>query len=238
MQLKQVLLLAASSGLASATALEPVPADRVRDVSPRQTTGNLFNDLFELANSIGLSACLPNALPLITALPEIPKGLIGQDLVSQAISQTTLRLDEVCKFSITGSVGSLWSSFFPTAASFMDAKSAEIASIVSKCPSASALSNTVVAYTKCSQWSGKFLTGSATSSKATVTGSSSSTSKATTGSSSSSRTTAAVSGTPSSSGFADASVTTSPSRAAAPRETGCIIAGAALAGAMAVVAAL
>lgn len=228
MQLKQVLLLAASSSLVSATEVGPLPVDRVRDVSPRQTSGNLLNDLLDLANQIGLSACIPYGLPLITSLPTIPTGLIGEDLISQALSQTTLKLDEVCKFSVTGSVGSIWSSFVPTAASFFDAKSADIASIVSKCPSASALSNTVVAYTKCSQWAGKLQTGVGSGSSSKSTGS-------TTGSTSKT-TSATVAVTPTTSG---SSVTSSSvSQAQAPRETGFVLVGAALAGALAVVAAL
>jgi hypothetical protein len=217
MQLSQYLLIAtAYGGLASATALQPRPAEVARDISPRQTSGNILTDIMDLANTLGLSACVPYALPLVTALPSIPRGLIGQDLISQALSQTTLKLDEVCKFSITGSVGTIFSDFIPTAASFFEAKSAEIASIIAKCPSASVLSQTVAAYTKCPQWSGKL----------TVTGGSGgSTSR---GTSTAGRTTTAGVN----------AVSTSTSKGVAPRETGYLVSGAALAGVMAIVAAL
>lgn len=141
-------LLVSSSILVSATAVQPLPADKVRDVSPRQTD-NLIGELLDLADSLGISGCIPESLPLITMLPAIPSGLIGADLISQGVSQTTLALSEVCDFSITGSVGTIFTSFLPTVYDWFSVHRSEIASVISKCTNAAKLTSTFDAYATC-----------------------------------------------------------------------------------------
>ncbi|ETS82065.1 hypothetical protein PFICI_07067 [Pestalotiopsis fici W106-1] len=142
-------------GVASAAAahLPPRPADAVRDIAPRQTDSTL-SQLLDFANDLGLTACIPQALPLAAELPTIPSGLLNNDLFSQALSQTTLALSDVCQFSITGSDGPKFTSFLPEVYSWYDEHSSQVASIVSGCPSASPLVQTVEAYGACSQVTG------------------------------------------------------------------------------------
>ncbi|KAI1485192.1 hypothetical protein F5X96DRAFT_661071 [Biscogniauxia mediterranea] len=150
-----LLSLAGGSGLVSAAAAdpEPAPAKAVRDViTPRETTSpNLLSALFRLANQFDVAACVPAALPLITTLPKIPPALLGTAAINQALSQTTLALSDVCRFSVTGDVGDAFTAFLPTWYAWYREQSAAIASIVTACPSASALVSTVEAYGRCAQ---------------------------------------------------------------------------------------
>lgn len=126
------------------------PAEAVREIAPRQTD-NILSELIDVVNAFGLSACIPKALPLATELPKVPEGLLNDDLVSQALSQTTLALSDICKFSITGTDGPRFTSFLPTLYSWYGDHSSQIGSIVSDCPSASPLVQTIEAYGGCSQ---------------------------------------------------------------------------------------
>lgn len=163
----QTVLLASCS--VAGSRLPPRPADVVRDVAPRQTDSTL-SQLLDFANDLGLTACLPQALPLASELPAIPPGLLNNDLFSQALSQTTLALSDVCQFSITGSNGDKFTSFLPEVYSWYDAHSSQIASIVSGCTSASPLVQTVEAFATCSQVADQ-LPASITAPEATATGS-------------------------------------------------------------------
>ncbi|KAI0182882.1 hypothetical protein EV127DRAFT_448574 [Xylaria flabelliformis] len=153
-------LLLASSGplaLVSASANAEAKPDTTptktttRQVKPRQTTPNLLGSLYQLANAFDLRACIPAAIPLVTALPKIPPALIAGDAVSQALTQTTRELKDVCDFSITGSVGDTFTSFLPTWYSWYNRYSDRIASIVTKCSDASGLVRTVEAFETCPQ---------------------------------------------------------------------------------------
>lgn len=163
----QTVILAASS--VAGSRLPPRPADVVRDVAPRQTDSTL-SQLLDFANDLGLTACLPQALPLASELPAIPPGLFNNDLFSQALSQTTLALSDVCQFSITGSDGDKFTSFLPEVYSWYDSHSSQIASIVSGCTSASPLVQTVEAFATCTQVADQ-LPASITAPDATATGS-------------------------------------------------------------------
>ncbi|KAI0861233.1 hypothetical protein F4860DRAFT_476360 [Xylaria cubensis] len=152
------LLLASSGPLAlvgaSANAEakpDTTPTKTARQVKPRQTTPNLLGSLYQLANAFDLRACIPAAIPLVTALPKIPPALIAGDAVSQALTQTTRELKDVCDFSITGSVGDTFTSFLPTWYSWYNRYSDRIASIVTKCSDASGLVRTVEAFETCPQ---------------------------------------------------------------------------------------
>ncbi|KAI0808559.1 hypothetical protein GGR55DRAFT_651885 [Xylaria sp. FL0064] len=157
-------LLVASSGplalvSASANDAEPKP-DTTPDSTPtktahvkaRETTAqSLLGALYQVANSFGLRGCIPQALPLVTTLPRIPPGLLVGGALSQALSQTSREIGDVCEFSITGSVGDTYTSFLPTWYDWYNSYSARIASVVSKCPKAGALVSTLEAYERCPQ---------------------------------------------------------------------------------------
>ncbi|KAI1742984.1 hypothetical protein F4680DRAFT_410681 [Xylaria scruposa] len=133
------------------TTPDSTPTTTTRQVKARQTTPNLLGSLYQLANAFDLRACIPAAIPLVTALPKIPPALIAGDAVSQALTQTTRELKDVCDFSITGSVGDTFTSFLPTWYSWYNRYSDRIASIVTKCSDASGLVRTVEAYETCPQ---------------------------------------------------------------------------------------
>ncbi|KAI1757930.1 hypothetical protein F4782DRAFT_3567 [Xylaria castorea] len=133
------------------TTPDSTPTKTARQVKARQTTPNLLGSLYQLANAFDLRACIPAAFPLVTVLPQIPPALIAGDAVSQALSQSTRELKDVCDFSITGSVGDTFTSFLPTWYSWYNRYSDRIASIVTKCPDASGLVRTVEAYETCPQ---------------------------------------------------------------------------------------
>ncbi|KAI0450853.1 hypothetical protein F5B21DRAFT_412887 [Xylaria acuta] len=146
-----------------------------RQVKARETTPNLLGSLYRLANAFDLRACIPAALPLVTALPKIPPALIAGDAVSQALAQTTRGIEDVCDFSITGSVGDTFTSFLPTWYSWYNRYSDRIASIVTKCSDAGGLVRTVEAYETCPQVVAQITAASASassssSSTATSTG--------------------------------------------------------------------
>ncbi|KAI0907397.1 hypothetical protein F4823DRAFT_22671 [Ustulina deusta] len=155
-------ILVALSGplaLVSASAdAEPKP-DTTPDSTPtktapvkaRETAPSLLAALYQIANNFDIRACIPQALPLITTLPKIPPALLVGGAISQALSQTTRELDDVCDFSVTGSVGDTFTSFLPTWYSWYNRYSRRIATIVTKCPKASALVSTVEAYETCPQ---------------------------------------------------------------------------------------
>ncbi|KAI0441362.1 hypothetical protein F4803DRAFT_523544 [Xylaria telfairii] len=152
-------LLLVSSGFVGAdhaeaepdTTPDSTPTTTTRQVKARQTTPNLLGSLYQLANAFDLRACIPAALPLVTALPRIPPALIAGDAISQALSQTTRGIEDVCDFSITGSVGDTFTSFLPTWYSWYNRHSDRIASIVTKCSDAGGLVRTVEAYETCPQ---------------------------------------------------------------------------------------
>jgi hypothetical protein len=236
MHIRNIFLATAASSLTEATPFgfenaQPLP-DPVQDLFPRQTSNSsgLLADLINIGNQIGLGGCVPQFLPLVTILPPLPKGLIGQDIVTQAVSQTTLRLDEVCQFSITGTVGTIYSSWVPTGASFFDAFSSDIASVVSRCPKASEFSSTIVAYTKCPVWSGKLISVTSTHQL------DASTTRPVSGGAGGAATTPA--GTTRGPPTPAAGAQSTSAQADAPRHTGAVLAGAALAGVLAAVAAL
>ncbi|KAI0164018.1 hypothetical protein GGR57DRAFT_272554 [Xylariaceae sp. FL1272] len=152
------LLLLCSSGLSFADEAVPKP-DTVQEphptktaaVKPRQSSPNLLGALYTLANNFGLVKCVPAAIPLITSLPKIPGELLNGGAIQQALSQTSRELSDVCDFSITGPVGDTFTSFLPTWYSWYNANSDRIATIISKCPNATSLTNTVEAYQTCTQ---------------------------------------------------------------------------------------
>ncbi|GAW13770.1 hypothetical protein ANO14919_031590 [Xylariales sp. No.14919] len=165
-------LLATLGPLAFVSAsAEPKP-DATPDSSPtktaaaqvkaRETTPNLLAALYQLANDFDIRACVPRAIPLITTLPKIPPGLLIGGAISQALSQTTRELDDVCDFSVTGSVGDTFTSFLPAWYSWYNRYSDRIATIITKCPKASALVSTIEAYETCSQVVAQITAASAT----------------------------------------------------------------------------
>ncbi|KAF7535493.1 hypothetical protein G7054_g5332 [Neopestalotiopsis clavispora] len=272
-------------GVASAAAsahLAPRPAananaNAVRDVAPRQTDSTL-SQLLDFANDLGLTACIPQALPLAAELPAIPPGLLNNDLFAQALSQTTLALSDVCRFSVTGSDGPKFTSFLPAVYSWYDEHSSQVASVVAGCPSASPLVQTVEAYGACSQVvtattgaAASILPASITADSTVMTGSDAlsiqtdtetfsietdtvisdstlsitePTATATESSSSSSTgetdtaTTDSASSSATETTASESSSSSSVSQAQAPRETGFVIAAAAVAGFIGAVAAL
>ncbi|KAI5918000.1 hypothetical protein F4810DRAFT_608048 [Camillea tinctor] len=145
---RTALLLLYTSLLVTGT---PDPPSKPRDLTPRETSQNFLSAFFRLANQFQVSGCIPGALPLITTLPKIPPALFGTPAINQALSQTTLPLSDVCRFSITGDVGDTYTAFLPTWYSWYRAQSDAIARIVTACPSAQALISTVEAYESCSQ---------------------------------------------------------------------------------------
>ncbi|TGJ86396.1 hypothetical protein E0Z10_g2378 [Xylaria hypoxylon] len=120
-------------------------------VKARETTPNLLAALYKLASDFDILGCVPKAMPLVTTLPKIPPGLLMGDGLSQALLQTTRELDDVCEFSVTGSVGDTFTSFLPAWYSWYNRYSDRIATIITKCPKASALVRTVDAYETCPQ---------------------------------------------------------------------------------------
>ncbi|KAI3324356.1 hypothetical protein HD806DRAFT_494836 [Xylariaceae sp. AK1471] len=160
------------------TVPDSTPTKTARRVGARQSSPNLLGALYALANNFDLGACIPGALPLVTALPKIPGDLIKGDAVSQALSQTTRELSDVCDFSITGSSGEVFTSFLPTWYSWYNRYSDRIASIITKCPKASALVSTVEAYETCSQVVAQLRAASASASATESTGVASTTSAA------------------------------------------------------------
>ncbi|KAK7744434.1 hypothetical protein SLS62_010159 [Diatrype stigma] len=113
--------------------------------------GNLLTNIYKLAKGLGLTRCVPYALPLVTTLPRLPAGLVNNDLIGQALGQTALPLSAVCDFSVTGAVGPVYTGFLPAWYSWHHAHIETISSILQKCPAATALVNTVEAYESCSQ---------------------------------------------------------------------------------------
>lgn len=120
-------------------------------VKARETAPNLLSALYQIANELDLRACIPQALPLITTLPKIPPGLLMGGAISQALGQTTRELEDVCDFSVTGSVGDTFTSFLPTWYSWYNRYSERIGKVMTKCPKAGRLVSTVEAYETCPQ---------------------------------------------------------------------------------------
>lgn len=136
---------AAPQDTSSATSTSSAPA------SSSSSGGNLLMSIYRLASGLGLTRCVPYALPLVTTLPKLPAGLVNNDLISQALSQTTLPVSGVCDFSITGTVGPVFTDFLPAWYSWHHAHIDAISSILSRCTSATALVSTIEAYESCSQ---------------------------------------------------------------------------------------
>ncbi|KAF2965094.1 hypothetical protein GQX73_g8487 [Xylaria multiplex] len=125
----------------------PPTKTTVEPIKARQTTPNLLAALYQLATEFDIRACL----------------LVG-GAIPQALSQTSRELEDVCKFSITGSVGDTFTSFLPSWYEWYNAHSGRIASIVTKCPKAGALVQTIEAYETCSQVVSRILAASASAS--------------------------------------------------------------------------
>lgn len=169
-----VLGSTASLSLRGAAAQEPAtPASTASSPAPQETSsassGNLLTNIYKLAKGLGLTRCVPYALPLVTTLPRLPAGLVNNDLIGQALSQTTLSLSDVCDFSVTGSVGDIYTNFLPAWYSWHNAHLATISGILKKCPSATALVSTIEAYESCSQVEAVIATATVTGSEATAT---------------------------------------------------------------------
>ncbi|KAI1435464.1 hypothetical protein GGR50DRAFT_322342 [Xylaria sp. CBS 124048] len=130
---------------------DSTPTQTARQDPARETTPSLLGTLFEIANSFDLRACVPAALPLMTALPKIPAALVNQGVIKQALSQTTRDLEHVCDFSVTDSVGDTFTEFLPTWYSWYHRYSDRVASVATKCPRAAALVRTMEAYEACPQ---------------------------------------------------------------------------------------
>lgn len=263
---KHIGVLAPLIGTVLANGIPPRPAEVIREIAPRQTDSAL-SQLLDLVDESGLTACLPETEPLVSGLPTVPTALLNDDLLSQALSQTTLALSDVCEFSITGTNGPEFTSFLPTAYSWYNEHSSQIASILSGCPSASQFVQTVEAFGSCSQASivsagvaasgigsasvsvietfsietdTVLTTSTPTTTSVSVTETLSietdtvvSTSAATTGTVSATET--VETGTPTS---AISSASSSVAEAQAPRETGLLVAAAAVAGVLGVAVAL
>ncbi|KAH8648520.1 hypothetical protein BX600DRAFT_530241 [Xylariales sp. PMI_506] len=232
---KLAVLLPLAVVASAANMPAPAPAHVVRDIVPRQS---LVSELLDLANQFGLTACIPQALPLVSDLPTLPSGFLDQDLIGQALSQTTLALSDVCSFSITGTIGTQYTDFLPTLYSWYDAHKSTIDSLISDCTSASALQQTVESYETCSQ------VEAVRSSAATETTSSSSSGASETESATGTGT-VAVGTSGVGSGSTESSATASGTAgsaastgAAAPRQTGIVAAAAVAAGFMGAVIAL
>ncbi|KAK9425664.1 putative Infection structure specific protein [Seiridium unicorne] len=228
------LLLSISAG-AWGFNLPPKPADVARDVAPRQTDSTL-SQIIRFSDELNLTACLPRVLPLASDLPTLPSGLLNDDLYSQALSQTTLALADVCKFSVTGTDGPEFTSFLPTLYSWYDGHSSQIASFVSDCPSASPWIQTIESYSTCSQ-----VSAAIASNTASETGTASESGVVTFSLETETVISTSASST-TSDGTTSASTTQSPSssvsQAQAPRETGLEVAAAAVVGFLGAVAAL
>ncbi|KAI1326557.1 hypothetical protein F5Y16DRAFT_374519 [Xylariaceae sp. FL0255] len=178
------------------TVPESKPTKTVRQAASSSTSANLLGTLYTLANTFDLTACIPAAIPLITALPKIPAGLLSNDVVTQALSQTSRPLSDVCAFSITGDVGTIYTSFLPTWYSWLNANTARLDSLVSRCTSAAGLTSTARAYETCSQVQAVLSAYSATATDSTAAASSSSsTTAATTGTEAATTTTGTVAST-------------------------------------------
>ncbi|KAK7959274.1 uncharacterized protein PG986_004128 [Apiospora aurea] len=99
-----------------------------------------------------LLATAGESCPLVTSLPHIPPALLGADLIKQALAQTTLGLDQVCEYRVTGAAGAAFSSFLPTWYGWYDEHAGrEIRRLVEKCPKVGALTQTAEAYRSCAQ---------------------------------------------------------------------------------------
>ncbi|KAK7912274.1 hypothetical protein PG985_014755 [Apiospora marii] len=165
MQLRRIiyaaLLAVAGSPLASAAKNgdDPPPtktSSPTTSVSRSTNTNknpNLLGSLFRVSREFGILGCVPQVLPLVTALPPIPPELLGADLVRQALAQTTLALDQVCEYEVTGTVGDVFTSFLPAWYEWYDARAdrGEIRRLVEKCPKVGELTRTAEAYRTCAQ---------------------------------------------------------------------------------------
>ncbi|KAI2621340.1 hypothetical protein GGS21DRAFT_536002 [Xylaria nigripes] len=156
------ILVSANTAPEPGTFPDSTPTKTTQQATVRETTPNLLGVLFDIANTLDLRACVPGALPLITALPKIPAVLLKQDAIKQVLSQSTRDLEHVCDFSVTGPVGDTFTSFLPTWYSWYHRYSARVASIVSKCPQVGALISTVEAYETCRQVIAQISSASAT----------------------------------------------------------------------------
>ncbi|KAK8118082.1 uncharacterized protein PG998_006363 [Apiospora kogelbergensis] len=89
--------------------------------------------------------CVPQLLPLVTSLPTpIPAELLGADMMRQALAQTTLALDQVCEYAVTGAAGG---GLHRVPAALVRL---QVRRLVDKCPKAAALTRTADAYRACS----------------------------------------------------------------------------------------
>ncbi|KAK8036264.1 hypothetical protein PG993_008878 [Apiospora rasikravindrae] len=113
---------------------------------------NIISSLFRVSREFGVLGCVPQVLPLVTSLPHIPSELLGADMIKQALAQTTLGLDQVCEYQVTGTAGAAFSSFLPTWYGWYDEHAnREIRRLVEKCPKVGALTQTAEAYRSCAQ---------------------------------------------------------------------------------------
>ncbi|KAK7998962.1 hypothetical protein PG991_014637 [Apiospora marii] len=173
------LLAVASSPLASAAKNGDPPPTKTsspttstsRSTKTANKNPNLLGSLFRVSREFGILGCVPQVLPLVTALPSIPPELLGADLVQQALAQTTLALDQVCEYRVTGTVGDAFTSFLPAWYAWYDARAdREIRRLVEKCPKVGELTRTAEAYRTCAQVVEVMSAAAASEARATATG--------------------------------------------------------------------
>lgn len=150
------LLAVASSPLASAAKNGDPPPTKTSSTTPGSTANNknpnLLGSLFKVSREFGILGCVPQVLPLVTALPPIPPELLGADLIKQALAQTTLSLDQVCDYRVTGTAGAAFTAFLPAWYEWYDAHAdQEIRRLVEKCTKVGSLTRTAEAYRTCTQ---------------------------------------------------------------------------------------
>ncbi len=151
---------------AEAAHTAPVPRETTTTTTTTATTAtgggggsssvSLLANLFRLARGLKLTRCAPYAIPLIPTLPRLPPGLVGDgngnDLVTQALSQTTLALSEVCDFSVTGgAVADAYTAFLPAWYGWHSAHRPDVDEVLRRCPAAAPLVSTLEAYRSCPQ---------------------------------------------------------------------------------------
>ncbi|KAK8124044.1 hypothetical protein PG999_003962 [Apiospora kogelbergensis] len=121
--------------------------------SSKTTTSNapnLIGALWRASREFGMLGCVPQLLPLVTSLPTpIPAELLGADMMRQALAQTTLALDQVCEYAVTGAAGAAFTAFLPRWYGWYDAHAEQVRRLVDKCPKAAALTRTADAYRAC-----------------------------------------------------------------------------------------
>ncbi|KAK8860137.1 hypothetical protein PGQ11_010871 [Apiospora arundinis] len=120
--------------------------------SKRNNNALVIASLWRVSREFGILNCLPPLLPLVTSLPQgIPSELLGADMIKQALAQSTLSLDQVCEYHVTGTAGAAFSSFLPQWYGWYDEHADDVRRLVEKCPKVGALTQTAEAYRACTQ---------------------------------------------------------------------------------------